>query len=183
MMLLASCLNMQKAEKKIDSSPEESARYCSLRFPSKDSIVVKTDTVLTQAPVDHTGLIDSINRVIDSVNTEWDKSTDSTQGQLFQEITDREYQIISLEKLVKSLKAQYKPCADRLITKDSLIYRQDPSQSARIKYLEAVSATNGSTIARVTHTKNILLISTLSAFILLLLLLGYIIKKATSPKV
>jgi len=45
LLLLPSCVSIQKAERKLDSKPVESAAYCMTRFPLKDSIITK-DSIL-----------------------------------------------------------------------------------------------------------------------------------------
>lgn len=149
--LLLSCVTFQKAEKKLDSSPLESARYCSLRFPIKDSIVVR-DSVRFDT-------IYSTDTIVYNDNSEWGLDTIS-QGTT---LSPPPITKIVTKTIVKT------------VTKDSLIYRDNPNIVAKVKYLEGLNAKGELKNEQLTRGRNTYRIITFAEGVLILLIIAGLI--------
>ena len=172
LLLLSSCVSIQKAERKLDSKPTESARYCMDRF-SHDSIVIKTDTIVTTQPYEYSDILDSIHNSSLKLRNALDKEHEAGDNMMMYNLLNQQGIIETLLNQVDVLKKTFKPCKDTTIfsTKTNVI-----TNTAREKYLEGVNAQDQEKINRLTNGRNtwrwIGIIGSL-LFILLLALVVY----------
>lgn len=151
-LLFNSCVTIPKAEKKLDASPVESARYCSLRFPTKDSIItrdsIRFDTTYVSGDTVYVLHHDSLNVfVIDTIK-------------------------ITLPSKIIT----------KTILHDTTIFRDNTATVARIKYLEGITAVKDSDISRLTRGRNTYRIVTFAEGLLILLIIGGLIYANTHRK-
>jgi len=125
LLLLTSCVTIQKAEKKLDSNQIESSRYCSVRFPQRDSVVTKDsisfDTLYVQG--------DSILIPVNVIDT------------------------ISIVRPIK-VQCPPTKIITKTVLHDTTIFRDNPATQARIKNLELSIAVKDSEKTRLTHGRN-----------------------------
>lgn len=167
LFLLQGCVTLEKAERKLDSNTTESARYCMDRF-SHDSIILKTDTIVTTQPYEYSGLLDSIHNAAFRLRSVMDKEHDSNDKMLVYNLINQQEIIEDLLRKIDILKTTFKPCKDTTIfsTKTNVL-----TNTARERYLEGVNARDQEKIDRITHGRDTWRwIGLISSFLFLLLL-------------
>lgn len=151
-LLFYSCVTIPKATKKLDSQPLESSRYCSTRFPMRDSIVtresVRFDTLYTSGDTVYTIHHDSLSVLV------------------------RDTIKITLPAKIIT----------KTILRDTTIFRDNPKTIARIAYLEQNSAVKDSDISRITRGRNTYRIITFAEGFLILLIIAGLIYANTRKK-
>jgi len=171
LILITSCTTIQKAEKKLDSNPTESARYCSVRF-AKDSIVVKTDTIVTTQPYEYSSILDSIHNSAYNLKKQLDTAHQMQDNLMVYDLLNQQATIHNLLAQVDILKKTFKPC------KDTTIYSVKTNtivNTSREKYLEGLNASQQEKIGGLTKGRNTWRWIGLASDLFLLLIIAFLI--------
>jgi hypothetical protein len=111
---LTGCLTEKNLPKHNDKFPSAAAEYAHKKFPLKDSAGRIDTTYIKADNKDYSSLIDSINNVIDSINTDWtnaiDSSTTAVSEALLKKIIDGKKEIEGLKGVIARLRNEYRPC-------------------------------------------------------------------------
>ena len=167
LFILPGCVTLQKAERKLDSNTTESARYCMARF-SHDSVVIKTDTIVTTQPYEYADILDSIHNSSLKLRNALDKEHEAGDNMMMYNLLNQQGIIETLLNQVDVLKKTFKPCKDTTVfsTKTNVI-----TNTAREKYLEGINSQDQEKINRITHGRDTWRwIGLVSSFLFLLLL-------------
>lgn len=109
------CLTAKNLPKHNDKFPLAAAEYAAGKYPRRDSIgTPKLDSIKKADNVDYSFLIDSINQVVDSINTDWANAIDSATSEFGEAYREKlradKKEIEGLKSVIAKLKAEYKPC-------------------------------------------------------------------------
>ncbi|RYZ63030.1 MAG: hypothetical protein EOO14_00335 [Chitinophagaceae bacterium] len=121
------CTTANKATGYMKKHPEVGAQYCATTFPPRDSIGEAETIFIDAENEDHTAAIDSLQHLVDSLNTDWTEvvngATDEVQLVFRREIIKNQKEIVRLKEVITSLKAAYKPCKPDTVKLTNTVYR------------------------------------------------------------
>lgn len=140
MSWLTGCMTAKNLPKHNDKFPLAAANYAAKKFPYKDSVgEVLFDTSSVQN-IDHSILIDSLQKAIDSLNDHWASDIDGATGQvaesLLQKIDQGKKEIAGLKQIITKLREQYQPCAPDTVYKERTVFKKEGPElkAAQLNY-------------------------------------------------